>query len=124
MKKEENLKIVEPLSEYMQYQGWVVEKTHGNRFQSGFPDLFCCHSQHYIRWIECKVIRNHNIHFEQSQIIKFSKWISHGVKIWIIAGIDFRGINNKMQLHAAYTRLFKDPNALYMLNPETRRLLI
>jgi hypothetical protein len=82
------------------------------------------HPQFSARWVECKVIRNGNIHFEKSQETKFAKWIAYGVKIWVICGHDFRGLAGKSELHSAYNRLFKDQNASYLLNPETRKLLL
>lgn len=122
MKQEETIKIVTPLTDFLRHKGWLVEKTHGNRFQSGFPDLYIAHPQFMAKWIECKVIRNGSIHFEDSQICKFAKWIAYGVKIWIIADTDLRG--NGVGLNRAYDKLFRDSNCSYMLNAETRKLLL
>jgi hypothetical protein len=120
----ENTHIVHPLCVYMKHKGWHTEKTHGSMFQSGFPDLYAMHPTHGQRWIECKVLRNNNIHFEQTQIVKFPIWISHGVKIWIIYGEDFRSVAGASALHSAYMTLFKEANAPYLLNPEYRRIVL
>ena len=32
----------------------MVEHTHGNLYQTGFPDLFVAHEKWGTRWIDCK----------------------------------------------------------------------
>jgi hypothetical protein len=122
--QEESTHIVQPFSVYLRYKGWHVEKTHGSQFQEGFPDLYIMHPQYGQRWIECKVIRDRQIHFERSQQTKFPIWIAHGVKIWIVYGIDMRGPSGVNELHNMYMSLFKEANAPYMLNPEMRQILL
>lgn len=122
--QEENTHIVHPFSVYLKAKGWHVEKTHGSQFQMGFPDLYCMHPQYGQRWVECKVLRNGNVHFEDTQKNKFPVWIAHGVKIWIVYGTDMRGVNGIKELHDMYMSLFKEANAPYMLNPEMRKMLL
>jgi hypothetical protein len=121
MHQEETVKIVDPLRDYMTDMGWYVKKMHGSQFQAGFPDLWCCHSRYEPRLIECKI---EGRPFTRAQIIEFPKMIMHGAKIWLIEGTDFRGPNGKEALLRAYQKLFKDPNCVWYLHPDNRRLKI
>ena len=123
--QEENLKIVHPLVTFLENaEGWYVEKTHGNQYQEGFPDLLCMHRRYGERWVECKVIRNGSFEFTSAQKRKFPKWITHGARLWLIAGVDFRGSTGLISLKKAYGLLFKEPNLAFHLNPETRRMML
>lgn len=123
--QEETLKIVEPLVTYMeQSEGWWVEKTHGNQYQEGFPDLLCFHRKYSQKWIECKVVRKGTIEFTNAQEKKFPKWIMNGARIWLIAGVDFRGAAGLPALKRAYALLFNEPNLSHYLLPKNRRMLL
>jgi hypothetical protein len=39
---------------FLDARGWNVEHTHGNLFQTGFPDLYVAHKKWGTRWIDCK----------------------------------------------------------------------
>lgn len=56
--------------------------THGNAYQSGFPDLFCAHRQWMSRWVEIKNPVNYS--FTDAQMICFPAMHAKGVGIWII----------------------------------------
>lgn len=120
----ESTHIVRPFCTYCEHKGWLTEKLHGSQFQEGFPDLYIMHPIFGQRWVECKVVRNGNLKFEDSQLNKFPKWIAHGVKIWVVFGTDFRGVSGIEELHQAYLSLFKEANAPYMMNPEYRRMML
>lgn len=62
--------------------GWFCKITHGNMYQSGFPDLFCCHLQRGIRLIEVK--NPLAFSFTPAQQIDFPKFKASGVGIWIL----------------------------------------
>lgn len=80
------------------------------------------HPRYDPKWVECKVIRNGNIKFEKSQEVKFPLWIAFGIRIWVIAGTDFRiSHGGKAALERAYNMLFADPNAGFCLNPKLRK---
>lgn len=64
--------------------GWGTWKSHGNKFQKGWPDLFACHSEHGARWIEMKTPRGK---LTRDQRIMFPRWAEHGVGIWILTGV-------------------------------------
>ena len=38
----------------LRLQEWIVIRTHGNKFQAGFPDLYCVHHVYGERWVEVK----------------------------------------------------------------------
>ncbi len=63
---------------------WFVKNTHGNEFQSGFPDLYCCHSRYGTRWVEVK--RKEQYSFTPAQLEDFPKFSANGVGIWILTG--------------------------------------
>lgn len=74
--------IQDAILSYMRHRGWYVIETHGNMYQSGFPDLYCTHSQHGIRWIECKNPLAYS--FTPAQIDTFPKLSANGTSIHIL----------------------------------------
>lgn len=100
MKKPEPLeiKIRTDLVEFLEPREWLVEITHGNKYQHGIPDLFCNHLRYGYRWIECK--RPTQYAFTKSQKIKFPVWEKHGVGIWILVAAT----------EDEYDKLFGPPN--------------
>ena len=62
--------------------GWFVRETHGNAYQSGFPDLYATHPRFGQRWIEVK--NSVQYHFTPAQIQCFTTWSGHGIKIWVL----------------------------------------
>ena len=101
----------------MRSLGWNVEKTHGNLYQKGWPDLYAMHpglpnvdgGRPLTRWIEMK--RPGQGELENSQKILFRQWTDHGVKIWVLTTV------------ADYEKLFKEPNWHWWLDPVLRRML-
>lgn len=69
------------LRNLMENLGWLTKKSHGNAYQSGWPDLFCSHPQFGQRWIETKA---HNGRLSEIQIKEFIEWTKFGVKIWVL----------------------------------------
>jgi hypothetical protein len=80
--------------------GWWVEVTHGNRFMSGFPDLYLTHPDHGARWVDVKVEGKYE--YTEAQRKKWPIWHRFGTGIWIMT----RG--NQEQ----YEWLFNEPNWL------------
>lgn len=119
---EENEIVVKPLRLYMEnVHGWHIEKLHGSQFQEGLPDLMAFHPRYDMRLIECKVIRNGDIHFTVAQQRKFPTLIAHGAKIWLVAAYDLR---KKVELERAYKSLFAPPNLIFYMDPRSRRELL
>lgn len=95
---------------YMVTRGWLVKETHGNLYQSGFPDLYCTHSQYGIRWIECK--QETGYCFTPAQLEWFPKFTANGTGIWILCAAT----------ESEYLKLWHPPNWwVYQLtkNPRT-----
>lgn len=92
------LKIIAMLRNY----GWFVKPTHGNMFQSGFPDLFACHSGWggLTRWIEVKLPEMKGSRFTGAQLEDFPKFCANGSGVWILTDAT----------EAEYKKLFKPPN--------------
>jgi hypothetical protein len=99
----------EELRKFMRALGWHTEKAHGSLFQKGWPDLFCMHVKHGVRWVEMK--RPGQGELELSQVKLFRQWSSHGVGVWVLTTV------------ADYSKLFQPPNWHWWLDPELRRLL-
>lgn len=75
-------KIRAAIIEKLESAGWFVKITHGNAYQSGFPDLFCAHENHGIRLIEVKTPGAFS--FTPAQQQDFPKFKKAGVGIWIL----------------------------------------
>jgi len=80
---------------FLREREWFVRSTHGNQYQSGFPDLFAAKRRYGMRWIECKA---ENYKFTDAQLETFPAFTKAGVGIWI------------MQKPEDYAKLFAPPN--------------
>lgn len=63
-------------------RGWYCRITHGNAYQSGFPDIFACSRRYGVRWIEVK--RPTGSRFTQAQLNVFTKFASKNVGVWVL----------------------------------------
>lgn len=79
LEKERELKFRRKLKD----EGWYTIKTHGGKFQAGLPDLYCMHKIYGARWVEMKQPTGK---LSSRQIKEFTKWWSHGIKIWVLTG--------------------------------------
>lgn len=87
-------------------EGWFVKPTHGNMFQSGFPDLFCAHHLYGTRWIECKNPKAYK--FTPAQLIDFPKFAAAKCGIWVLTNDSDVEINKLFHPPNWHTYLFKD----------------
>lgn len=85
------------LRKLMHAHRWHTEKLHGNRYQSGLPDLMAFHIKHGFRFIETKAEASHG-KLSVRQVVKFTLLEKHGAHIWVCR--DERD----------YYVLFKEPN--------------
>ena len=90
--------IQKNIIEYLRMREWFVKPTHGNMYQQGFPDLFCCHSDFGHRWVEVKVMPYGR--FTPAQLKTFPKLCAHGSGVWVMVGATA----------AEYEKLRKRPN--------------
>jgi len=90
--------IQRDLKKFLKIRGWLVEQTHGNLFQDGFPDLFIAHPRYGVRWIDCKVPGRYE--FTRAQRQKWPIWDSYGIGIWILTAAT----------QEEYDKLFAPPN--------------
>ena len=81
-------------------RGWYVKPTHGNMYQSGFPDLYATHSRYGCRWIEVKDPKRTGDVFTRAQHEEFPKLSANGTGIWVLVGAT----------QTEYDKLFKKPN--------------
>lgn len=90
--------IQEAIVAMLRVKQWHVMETHGNMYQSGFPDVFACHTMYGQRWIEVKNPKSYS--FTPAQIIEFPKICANGSGVWIlVAATEFE-----------YAKLFKGYN--------------
>jgi hypothetical protein len=76
-------KIQKAIVKYLREREWFVKETHGNAFQSGFPDTFATHSKWLGRWVEIKY--GYAFSFTPQQIIDFPKFQANGTQIYILS---------------------------------------
>lgn len=99
---DQEFRIQAEIIAFLSARGWFVKETHGNMFQSGFPDLFATHTQYGQRWIEVK--RPYpNYSFTPAQLDNFPKFCAFGCGIWILTA------GNEDE----YQKLFKPHNWYY-----------
>lgn len=91
-------KIQEAVIEYLRKRHWYVKVLHGNAFQQGMPDLFCCKRDLGYRFIECKQPTKYM--FTAAQAEFFPKMTEAGVGIWILTSAT----------EHEYLKLFHKPN--------------
>ncbi len=77
-------KVVRDVITYLNQFGWYCKVLHGNTWQSGMPDLFCCHPRYGPRLIECKDPLRGGDLFTPAQKIEFPKLINHGCPVLIV----------------------------------------
>lgn len=99
-------KLSREIQAYAEPRGWLVERTHGNRYQSGFPDLFLAHVDYGQRWVDVK--RADHYTFTRAQRIKWPEWERNGVGIWILC----------YATQDEYNKLFGPPNWRDYWKPE------
>lgn len=88
-------------------EGWYVKETHGNWFQSGFPDLYAVHPAKGSRWIEVKEPnRPHGRSiFTPAQLETFTRWHRMGLGVWVLVAADAM----------EYSKLSRPPNWMAFL---------
>lgn len=91
-------KIQDAIKKFLREREWVVMETHGNMYQSGFPDLYAAHFTKGSRWIEVKNPLSYS--FTPAQMRSFPQLASVGVGIWIMTAAD----------EHEYKKLFLPPN--------------
>ena len=64
--------IQKDVIKFLEARGWHVEHTHGNLYQTGFPDLFAAHKKWGTRWIDCKQPKKYS--FTKAQKQKWPLW--------------------------------------------------
>lgn len=96
--------ILQGIIQFLTVRGWHVMRTHGNMYQSGFPDLFACHHKYGSRWIEVKNPEKYA--FTPAQIDQFPLMCAHGSAIWILTAAS----------EEEYEKLFKPFNWHHFLH--------
>lgn len=99
-KKGPEAKVQNAIIDFLRARGWFVMVTHGNMYQSGFPDLFSCHSRYGQRWIEIKLPGMKGSKFTAAQLEDFPKICANGSGVWIMTGTS----------ESEYEKLFRPPN--------------
>lgn len=79
---------------FLRARGWWVMETHGNLYQSGFPDLYLFCAKYRMKWVEVKNPLKYK--FEMSQLHNFP----HMGPVWVMTAAT----------EAEYKKLFLPPN--------------
>lgn len=90
--------IQRDLIAFLEARGWLVERTHGNLYQTGFPDLLAMHEKWGQRWIDCKQPKRYS--FTKAQRQKWPLWAAKRTGIWILTAAT----------QEEYDKLFHAPN--------------
>lgn len=90
-------KIRAALVSYLETRGWLVNITHGNAYQTGFPDLYIARDA-ATRWIDVKTPGRYS--FTKAQRAKWPEWERYGIGIWILVAAT----------QEEYDKLFAPPN--------------
>lgn len=98
--------------DFLGARGWFVRSTHGNAYQSGFPDLFAFHKKYGFRWIDVKNPDGYT--YTAAQCIEWPEWEAAGVGIWIMMA----------DTEEEYAKLFKEPNFRNYWRPSFDKYLI
>lgn len=75
-------KIQDRLIDFLKIRDWYIKETHGNIYQSGFPDLYVCHLKYGPRWIEVKYLPKYS--FTAAQLETFPHFSAKGVGVWVL----------------------------------------
>jgi hypothetical protein len=87
----------------MENKGWFVKETHGNMYQSGFPDLFTTHPTHGHRWIEVKKPGRQGAGcFTNAQLRDFPFFCNHGSGVWVLVAATDTEYNKLFKRHNWY----------------------
>jgi len=96
--------IQEEICKFLRIRGWFVKETHGNMYQSGFPDLRAAHPDYGTRWIEVKNPKHYV--FTAAQLRDFPLMCAHRDFIWIMTAAT----------EDEYAKLFKPCNWMMYLD--------
>jgi hypothetical protein len=98
-------KLQKLIIEMLMKKGWFVKSTHGNLYQSGFPDLFACHSTYGHRWVEVKLPDRRGEPFTPAQIETFPKLCANGSGVWVLVAATESEYKKLFSHHNWYTYL-------------------
>ena len=96
-------RIQDKIIEMLKLKEWTVIRTHGNKYQCGFPDIYAYHRLYKDRWIEVK--QEDQISYTEYQLYYFPKIR----RVWILTGHTYND----------YKKLFKMPNYVPILTHNT-----
>ncbi len=73
--------------------GWFVMNMHGNMYQKGVPDLFCCHRSYGQKWVEVKLPLDHpegkRSKFTTAQLETFPLLCKNGSPVWVLVAATY-----------------------------------
>lgn len=93
-KRQAEAELQQKIVRMLRVQEWNVIVTHGNKYQGGFPDLYCFHHVYGERWVEVKVEGDYSFTEYQSYYFPEIK------DVWVLTGTSTND----------YRKLFMNPN--------------
>lgn len=79
-------RIQNAIIQALELRGWHCNVTHGNMYQSGFPDVYAIHPKKGQRWIEVKV--KGAFAFTPAQKLWYPRMHACGIGIWVLMSVD------------------------------------
>ncbi len=91
-------KIQDEIVKFLRAKSWHVMETHGNAYQSGFPDVYACHFRYGARWIDVKNPKSYK--FTVAQLEHWPLMTANKGGVWIMIAAT----------EEEYSKLFREPN--------------
>ena len=92
--------LVEAITNFLKIRDWLVMKTHGNKYQAGFPDLYCAHADFGYRWIEVKLPTRGKNPFTKHQMQSFQEFAAKNIGVFVLVAAT----------ELEYKKLWQPPN--------------
>lgn len=123
-KDNEEFRIQDSVRRMLAIRDWVTMRTHGNKYQKGFPDLYALHHNYGARWVEIKKPRGSVL--TKAQMSTFPV-IGQGHGIWVMKAAtesEYKKLHQAqnwrgMLVSPDITIRGVDPSALLHLIPES-----
>lgn len=84
-KQQSESQLIDVLRRALFADGWLlVEKTHGNEYMHGWPDLWCYRSAGG-QWVEVKRPQGK---LTKAQVSRFAAWELAGCSVWVVSSVN------------------------------------
>ncbi|MHA1790262.1 MAG: hypothetical protein ACTSXT_13700 [Candidatus Helarchaeota archaeon] len=126
MEQPETYKLITPFKAHLELRDsrWKMLNIHGNLYTSTIPDKLLIHPEYGMKLVEFKIIYpSGHVHLSKNQKADWKIYIAHGLKFWVIAAKDLRGIERRALREKLYLKLFDSPNCEFILSKFNHKYL-